>query len=268
VWETGEGDWADQGTMEIFFEDSSTELIVLTHPGPSGARVFFGVIADTFINRIRWHEPYEPDSGAIEETALDNFAVPVGGSISGFVRNSAGYVITDALISVHAHGVTPGSSSLGTYASQTDGIGRYTITGLAPGTYKVEANNNLEPEYVRKYYDDQYTWDSAYTVDVQNNEVPGIDFILEPAGSIRGRVIDENLNPISGLALQIWGEKCWNNWDWRADGWTDDEGYYEVLSLLPGDYYIRACPDCNGQNYLTTWWTASGGVGDWRGGLG
>ena len=188
---------------------------------------------------------------------------PLGtGAISGMVKDANGDVITDAQISVHAHGVSVGTGSQGTFVSQANG--GYAIIGLPPGSYNVEANNNAEPRYVRKYYNDRYTWDSADTVAVTaGSAASDIDFTLELAGSIRGRVTDENGDPIPGLVLQIWGSRCWENNDQWPNVMTDDNGDYQADNILPGDYYIRACPDCVGKNYFTTWWTAAGGVQDW-----
>ena len=84
---------------------------------------------------------------------------------SGHVFKADGVtVITDVLISVHAHGVSAGTSSLGTYASQADGS--YTISDLAPGTYKVQCNNNGVGNYISEYYNNKLSRDQADIITV------------------------------------------------------------------------------------------------------
>ena len=110
------------------------------------------------------------------------------GAISGHVFKADGVtVITDVLISVHASGSSAGTSSLGTYASQADGS--YTIPGLAPGTYKVQGNNNRVGYYISEYYNNKLSWDQADIVTVVAGQTTtGIDFALEAGGSISGHV--------------------------------------------------------------------------------
>jgi len=170
-----------------------------------------------------------------ETTTGVTFALDVGGAISGNVFKADGStVITDVLISVHAHGVSPGASSLGTYVSQSDGS--YTITGLAPGTYKVEANNNHEPGYVSKYYDDKTSWDEADTIEVLANQATtGIDFALGPGGSISGHVYEEDgVTPIP----DAWVDVLDTSFDLVATTQSLTDGSYEVTGLVSGNYYV------------------------------
>jgi hypothetical protein len=64
----------DRGKIETFFSDSAYMSYYLIQPN-SPQPVFFGIIADAPINKIRWNEPHEV-GGLNEETTLDNFAVP------------------------------------------------------------------------------------------------------------------------------------------------------------------------------------------------
>jgi protocatechuate 3,4-dioxygenase beta subunit len=170
-----------------------------------------------------------------ETTTGVTFALDVTGAISGNVFKADGStVITDVLISVHAHGVSPGASSLGTYVSQSDGS--YTITGLAPGTYRVQANNNREPGYVTKYYDDKTSWDEADTIEVLANQVTtGIDFALGPGGSISGHVYEEDgVTPIP----DAWVDVLDTSFDLVATTRSLTDGSYEVTGLVSGNYYV------------------------------
>jgi hypothetical protein len=71
------------GTMTVLFADA-TSVASLIDGNPTGDPIFFGVLSDTPILRIRWVEALE-EPGGNEETALDNFvvrAVPEPGGLA------------------------------------------------------------------------------------------------------------------------------------------------------------------------------------------
>jgi len=157
------------------------------------------------------------------DTSGINFSLSEAGSITGFVYNSNSEVITDALISVHALGVSEGSSSLGTYVSQEDGS--YTITGLAPGTYKIIANNNNDPNYEILYYNDKYTVNTADTVTVTANNTSGpYNFLLGPARANPAILVHPLTDDIEG-------------WDWEPNA---------SISLTIGTYTKSMTSDGEG----------------------
>ena len=64
------------GTMEIFFADSTSASEDLYQTGPTESTpVFFGVISDIPMTKIRWNEAPEVGGGGNEETGLDDFTV-------------------------------------------------------------------------------------------------------------------------------------------------------------------------------------------------
>lgn len=66
----------DSGLMTVFFTDATSSPLAV-NGNPTGATIFFGVVSDTPISKIRWAEAHEL-SGGNEETALDNFSVVRG----------------------------------------------------------------------------------------------------------------------------------------------------------------------------------------------
>jgi len=76
----------DEGLLEVLFADGTTELFNIA--GGDGSPIFFGLVADVGIDRIRWYEAHEA-SGGNEESGLDDFmvanavaAVPLPGSLA------------------------------------------------------------------------------------------------------------------------------------------------------------------------------------------
>jgi len=167
----------------------------------------------------------------------------------------AGGVISDVQISVNAHGITPDASNIGTFASQDDGV--YTINGLAPGTYKVEANNLWASGYVVKWYDNELTMDNAEEIVLGAAETRGgINFTLEQEGILSGHIYVAGTGattPIANACVDIYTDPC-HQGHLRGTQ-TDADGYYEIGGYAPGtSVYIMVNGTCGGENYVTQWY--------------
>jgi hypothetical protein len=66
----------DAGLLTVFFADATSSPLAI-NGNATGSAIFFGVVSDTPISRIRWAEAHE-GSGGNEETSLDNFSVVRG----------------------------------------------------------------------------------------------------------------------------------------------------------------------------------------------
>jgi hypothetical protein len=87
-------------------------------------------------------------------------------------------------------------------SATSSGDGSYTVGRLSTGEYvaKVSANG-----YAVEYYQDAQAWSSATPISVtQPNDTAGIDFTLDPAGSISGHVYEEGgVTPIANARVEI-----------------------------------------------------------------
>ncbi len=194
-----------------------------------------GYVARYYNNRQSWDTADLIDVAAGQTTGNIDFALGPGGAISGHIFKGDGVtVINDWEISVHAHGLTEGASSIGTNASQVDG--GYTIGGLAPGLYKVEGNNNRVPGYVAKFYDDSLAWHTAQIITVTAGQaVPGIDFALAPGGGISGHVYaQDGVTPIVGASVNIMD----THFESVAGRSTRADGKFTIGGLPAGSYYL------------------------------
>ncbi|MBA3485027.1 MAG: hypothetical protein H0T51_24790 [Pirellulales bacterium] len=63
----------DAGLLSVFFTDATSQSLPIAG-NATGANIFFGIVSDTPISRIRWAEAHEGNGGN-EETTLDNFRV-------------------------------------------------------------------------------------------------------------------------------------------------------------------------------------------------
>jgi len=127
--------------------------------------------------------------------------------------------------------------------SETDENGEYRIPYLEPGFYRVVI---WHPEWRSEFYNDEYLFDDADRVLVEGGaETTDIDFRLVRAGSISGMVSEDSpeMKPISGL----WVDACHEDvspdeWGWSplcSGGETNEDGYYEIQGLLPGEYRVQ-----------------------------
>jgi len=176
-----------------------------------------------------------------------DFSLGSGGSISGTVTDNQGNPIKDASVSASRIGCC------GSGWDTTDFLGRYTMTILAPGDYKVSAGKS---GYVGEYFTS-----TGGTTDVNQAEpvaVPegaiasNIDFSLARLGSIAGQVTDSAGNPIEGALVEYWGP---GSSYWRGAS-TDADGVYTIANLQPGDYRLRASKS----GFVTLYWTSTGGT--------
>jgi hypothetical protein len=179
-------------------------------------------------------------------TANINFALVLGGHISGIVTDALGTPIAGANVSASL----PGCCGWGGATSAADGT--YLVTGLMPGSYRVQASGPYCPAgvtsppcvgYASQYYDHTYDYSSATMVAATSGvTTPNIDFALAPGGSISGTVTDALGTPIAG---------AWMAADRNASagggGWATSaaDGTYVITNLAPGSDVVSASvPGC------------------------
>ena len=152
------------------------------------------------------------------------------GTISGRVTDAAtGHTIADVFIRA---GQVDGDSW---YEAETDSDGQYTLTGVAPGTYKLSVDAGRG--YYKMLYDGQPNEDAANTLSVPAGAVVGeIDFALKIGGTISGRVTDAKTGlPMSGVTIE-----AHNVNGGYSSAMTDSDGQYLILGLAPGSHRLSA----------------------------
>ena len=106
-----------------------------------------------------------------------------GATISGAVIDAeTGRPIAN--VEIEAQSVVDGGPN--SYTS-TDADGRYTLRGVAPGSYRIKTWTNSQ-NYVHEFYGDTFNWDDANLVTIHGTEpVHGIHFSLKRGASIQGK---------------------------------------------------------------------------------
>jgi hypothetical protein len=157
------------------------------------------------------------------------------GSISGTVVSaSTGEPLRKASVSVTR---SPGVPDLPT--AVTDVQGRFSLTGLRAGRYTVSVDRfgYLSPSRAEI--------DKEIITVYDGQQVTGITIKLTPNGSISGRVLDDDGDPLAGAEVVLF-QVMWRQGRFElssgASESADDRGAYRFGELTPGRYFIQARP--------------------------
>ena len=166
-----------------------------------------------------------------------NAALAVASKISGRVTGPDG---TTGLHGIQASACRWdgfGWNSIGSAYTASDGT--YTISRLAPGTYRVQFSV-WTGDYATEVYDDAADLDSGEDIAVGAGETaPGIDASLAAAARISGRVTGpDGTTGLSGIQASAcrWDGSAW---DWVAAVYTVGDGTYAIGRLAAETYRVR-----------------------------
>jgi len=149
-----------------------------------------------------------------------------GATIEGAVtRSGTGEPLRDVLVT--ATGVS------GTRTAVTDEKGRFLLTGLAPGAYKLEASAAL---FVRA---------RKGRLNLAPDERLGVDVQLTPTAVITGHIYDLNQRPLPSVRVEALRYQYRDGAQvlvLAGAAHSDDRGEYRIYDLQPDAYYVRAMP--------------------------
>jgi protocatechuate 3,4-dioxygenase beta subunit len=132
-------------------------------------------------------------------------------------------------------------SSSRSVRATADEDGRFLLTGLAPGRYKISP-------WPRTYVSAGRAMFARGPIDkvlvlAEGEAVEGIDFALEPGGIITGRVTDAEGRPVGGEFVTLIQIIETERDGIRRDSWTfntNKSGVYRVSALPAGRYILSA----------------------------
>ena len=160
---------------------------------------------------------------AAAQTAVTN------ASVSGMVKDSVtGQPLANYTVSTTVKGREKDVTST------TDSSGHYKLMDLPPGGYRLSANNaqHFGRELVRH-------------VAVNGSDVENLDFQVLVTGTITGKVLDENKEPVPDITVElVKREYFMGNVGYYygfPSGRTDDRGDFILTGVEPGKpYYLLA----------------------------
>ncbi len=127
-----------------------------------------------------------------------------------------------------------------TVTAATNADGRYQITNLKAGSYRVSV---YAPAYVIEG-ESRLSYEYGKTVDVaEGDEIDNLDFSLVRGGVITGKVVDEYGKPVIAEGVAAFRLDNQGRRDNTAAGeilrWqTDDRGVYRIFGLESGRYLV------------------------------
>ena len=123
----------------------------------------------------------------------------------------------------------------------TDGQGRYELSALPPGRYRLFVN---KAGFVALEYGQARPFEAGKPLDITDGQaLERIDFSLPRGSAITGRITDEFGDPITDVLVEalryqfVNGERRLVSAGRTAQ--TDDLGAYRIFGLMPGDYVVR-----------------------------
>jgi len=165
-----------------------------------------------------------------QATGID-FALTMGGSISGTVTDASGPV-SHLRIETHCENCDSWGEAM------TSETGEYSITGLSTGTYRVGIRTEWDSTT-------NYATEEQTVSVVEGQETAGVDFVLTTGGSISGTVT-YNGDPVANMNVGVWCESTEAAGCGGGGTMTDSDGTYTISGLMSGTYHVNVHSDASG----------------------
>jgi protocatechuate 3,4-dioxygenase beta subunit len=206
--------------------------------------VYFVVVNPWLAQHVLHSEPKSAQVIKVKPTLIPTpTPTVVYGSISGRVVDQNNKPVSGAWISASPFesGFTGGGSAA------TDASGNYQMKYLASGSYRVSAGSASR---VTQYWKNSDNFTSAAPVAVTApKEKGGINFTLDPAGTISGTVTDTGGVPLSGIVVVAYPAAGGTGMGMT----TKENGIFTLGNLPLGSYKVSAELDSrsnSGENYI------------------
>lgn len=152
---------------------------------------------------------------------LGDLILQPAGTVRGQVRNGGAELPTGTRISISL------SASASTISCGLDEEGHYELSGVPPGRHSVRARSEGFLSVTRD------------SIEVVAGEVTeGVDFSLEPAETISGRVVDEDSRPVMGA--KITGRSVTPGSSRTCSTRSAEDGTFELFLHGKGEYMVSA----------------------------
>ncbi len=163
-------------------------------------------------------------------------APPRNGSIAGSVKDAGtGAPIPDVTLTVYLNSRYANGTIYmgggGEVRSVSDAQGRYRLADLPPSTYRIFARSK-----------DRYGPSGGRTVNLRpGQDLTGIDFLFPAFGTISGKVLDQNKEPVPGAMVFLVSKEYSPGgvgYFAKDSATANDQGEYTLRRVEPGFPYL------------------------------
>ena len=164
-------------------------------------------------------------------------------SISGQVTNAiTGEPVRRALVYMRRIDSSPGVTNVQvTQSGTTDGAGRFALSGIAPGKYRLLAERS---GFIPTQYGSRRPNSAGTLLTLEPGQKSSdMTMRLTPHGVIAGRVLDEDGEPVLNANVQVLRQQYMQGrkqLSRTGGGNTNDLGEYRIYGLPPGRYFVSA----------------------------
>ncbi|MGD0870473.1 MAG: carboxypeptidase regulatory-like domain-containing protein [Bryobacteraceae bacterium] len=162
--------------------------------------------------------------------------VPTNSAVSGVVKDrTTGQPLANYTVSTWSGATYIGDTMIQTQATKnvqatTDSSGRYKLLDLPPGEHRIEARDaqRFGPGVTRH-------------ITTAGVDIEGIDFLVKLDGTIKGKVVDENKEPVPGMTISLVSREYFMGnvgYYIKGHGRTNDLGEYTVERVEAGHPYL------------------------------
>ena len=245
-----EGPTDDRGIYRIYGLPAGTYIV-----GAGGTHDYSRTGINAFESNIPTHAPSSTRETAAEITVRAGeettdvdiryraeFGRTISGIVSGPVHESSGFVVT--LTSIDDRGAEKNDPLY-----QEPGTREFVFTGIADGDYYLTAHSYFEK--------DERVVSESKVLKIRSADVTGIDLVVQPMGSVSGRVVLEETKAIectekdrpvfTDTAVSAWHKeqeaakgRARFIWSYGAPGRADAQGNVTLRFLAAGDYRFVA----------------------------
>jgi protocatechuate 3,4-dioxygenase beta subunit len=158
-------------------------------------------------------------------------------TVQGIVtKDPDGQPVKKALIEL----IAENQSEDGNYTAETGPDGTFRIENVMPGRYRLFAERTGFLDIGKQMRSDGQVLSLR-----EGQEVTGVHIRLQAAAVIRGRVTDEDGDPMQGAEVAVMRQTFASghrHWEQVGAERTNDLGEYRVAGLAPGNVYVSVNP--------------------------